>query len=1816
MVTIIEDACKSEVVVPQKNIYKYALNAMFERNHPFYKDWSDWQNICGIYHSDWVKKMSKGINRGNRKYDGADYTHLEAWMIDDIYFKCNYLVDMARFPNTQKSIDFDWETCFYEEMDQDTSSFFCQCWNNIKPDCEHYAMHRKVYLIAFIWAYVYRTRPKRSLRKYFSRLERIILSLPLERVKLFDPKIIFQPTSIGSPRHLLKQLYNKGYFELYSTKSMVERVEWLKHFRIPQEQGGVVKQCRNDSELFSDEFLECGCKIAEKSSLYDFLTILKPCEQGMMSMDHKLPDTEVEKFRTMLRETQESFLFALKDTMVQTGKELFVMFAAAATVAILARLLISTGFNIVLKLLHMVYGMIFGVESHAVVEASYAARAQSGEEDLTIPFIPSMILNYVINPPKEILSKLWNNPKIDTLMRRLGYLGDPKIERGLDRIIDWMKNIINSVYRWYCIQILGTTVPEDINSSSHVITAWNNKVDELLKKYYDGTFTWSDTTFSVVYNLYSEGLRLTREQAYSKYKHDVWKVVNKLGNVLEKFKSHGMSDQTIRNPPVTIFLSGGTGVGKSSVTYPIAAEILNGINSREQFPIELSKHWKSLIYMRSAEQEFWDGYENQLVTVFDDFNQQADSASNPNLELFEIIRASNCFPYPLHMASLEQKASTTFTSKIILVSSNLEKPKTQSLNFPEALERRFEICIRVRRIKEIKVINKFDPTVFQFERYDMSTGQTLGILSYDEFIHLCVTTYFDRKTYVDSIENYIKDKLDQPYFSGPNWIGFDDIVNMSPYDEIGEPAHEQANSNFHYGAFYNNRYNMRQFNEDIVNATLDRAEHYWTHRGRMQYYLYKLKYRMRSFWYTGNPIDLIIPTEIPLPEKPVIKRIYLNCWDGLAEAVNGLHKLRSELDDRWTVFKYDHPYLSRATVLIGIVLTSLMFLKAFSILKNFYCPNLFGKKAKAESADLKLTKVAKVESTDVRPAKVAKVESFSPVKVKVAKTESHSPKMVRTAKVEGNWNVSKTGSRNILIDNETGLPAEQGIKDINAAEILLKVARKNLYKMYESTAGAAIGHCFFLKGQVALMPKHYMSGFQQALRNDENATLHFEAVLLNRAFEIPIKDLLATKVEYQSPGEGDGPVYSRDLMALRVRTAITHSDATQYFVTKNSVCKTEITSVMLPVLCKVNIADADKAVLLLRYAEGRSKITQTEKLPIADADGIIVRYIRDAWQYSLDTRDTECGAPLIIRNTQITPGKICGIHVAGITGTGQGWSTPIYYEDVIEILKVFPDEAQFVQEHRVELKEFPKEQGQVPETADFIRLGAIEKPLAQPMVTKIQPSLCHGRIIEPLTKPCALRPIMVGDQLFDPRQYRLERLGNSPIAISQNLIDCSRNALLDEISQQLASQKETYNSNIKSVYSYEEAVVGIDGEPFINAIKRDTSSGFPFVQMKNFTRKDCFGITEAYDLSSCQNKVLQERVNNIIENAKNGIVLDHYFVDTLKDERKPLHKAHKTRLFAAGPIDYLIACKMYFNGVVALLGKNRNSCHISVGSNPYAEDWGEIARQLLRKSPYMVAGDFEGFDASEHQLLLEACGEVLIKLSVRFLNATDEDCKVMRVLLVSLFNSLHITGSEVYQWTHSLPSGHYLTAIINSLFVNISFGCVWQLAFEDVSYMTARAFWYECGIVAYGDDHIVSIPQSRLERFNQINLPELFKFIGLSYTMEDKDSHATLPSRPLSSVSFLKRKFERDEISGRWLAPLTLDTVLEFPMWMRKAPDPRYQTIAELENALRELSLHKSDVWSTWAPVLLRELEELGHYTHFVDHNETRLFTINQEWEM
>jgi len=1788
---------------PKINFKKLVADLMFTREHPFYDDWKDWQEIVYNYHNPMTVLIQRKINKGSTRYnDDLDLPISASNLADEVFF--GRLAHLSQRYRTHDVTTF-WADRFDDvkvRVDRLLGDCSCATTGNVDDNCIYYLEHMRGHLIGVMWAYCVDSRPCKKWKKYYTRLERVILSLPKSRLGFITLEMIQNPDKFsGRGRHLLKEMYRRAFLDGVNPHIFAEKIEELKHF-LPREQGGATKQSTSDA-IFPDELIPTAQRVFEKYSMEDLFKWTRVRQQSIFSIDvnHKFEDRDLDKLKNLIQNSQDSFTTNLEATMTNMASKITVIFVTAGTVALLTKIATGIASDIIYKLLHLIYSLVFRNDSSSIEESYRVIKQQSGDlKGISIPFLPTMILNHVISAPSSILKLLWRNRNIDLIMKRLGYFGDPKIDQGLERVIVWIKRLFNRTMNWYSREVLGISVPEDLDSDSHAISRWNEEVDEIVKSYFAGDFVWSETSWSVVYNLYSRGLTFTRSKEYKKQHYDVWRMVNKLGNLLEKFKSHQISGQTIRNPPVTIFMTGDTGVGKSTITYPMSFKILQGIFQKEQSGIDLARTWKSMVYTRNAEQEFWDGYENQLVTVFDDFNQISDSPANPSLELFEIIRASNVFPYPLHMAALDQKANTCFTSKIVLVSSNMERPKTASLNYPSALQRRFDVAIRVsRKAGKTGHLPKFDPDAYVFEEYDMQTSSTLQTLTFDELIKKCVDQYFSRREFVDSIEQYIADQCESSTSQTlPAQQGGLDLAGLVDEGEPSaglDPAYRFPDA--------------RQIAEwdPLCQAGVRRAQT----RPPILSRVYAAAVNS-IFTRHSEPKSPTVEDQLKEYRRRHTVDQERMWWCDLRQITSRVRSKCVQLHEAWIQFKVRHPYWSNALKVVGWLFAGLMFLKAFTQVAGLFKSKKAIRPMMTECDFLR----------DFGPRQNhTRSEAYSPVAIpKSVKVEGYNNPAVKTAKVESYTPVAQPRAakvESVAFDPKTGLPEAQGVKDLNATEILLTVARRNLYKMYETSTGIPIGHVFFLRGKICVMPKHFVAGLQQALRINPDSTVYFKSVLLNRAFECRIGELLETRVDYQSPDESRGPVFTRDLTTMVCNTSIVHPDAIPYFCSRGSLSHVDATAVVIPVMVENNIRGSDRDIVMLRFKRGRSCLQREEILKVGDDDEQEIRWIRDAWRYEADTQPTECGAPVIVRNTLINPGKICGFHVAGLEGTGEGWATPFYQEDAVAIISMFPEEKGFVQRQRTILGDFPKEQGQVPKEAEFIRLGTIQKPVVQPRQSAIRPSESFGRIRDPISKPCALTPVQIDGQTFDPRAYRLGRLGNVPQTIPRDIIENSKAALVDEISSVVVASKDVETANLKAVYTFEEAIMGIDGEPYINSIKRTTSPGYPFIQTQGYTqRKNFFGADVDYDLSSPQCAELRKRVHAIIDSAKKGEILDHYFIDTLKDERKPKHKAHKTRLFSAGPLDYLIACKMYFNGVVALLQKSRNLCHVSVGTNPYSEDWGEIVKSLLRKSDKMVAGDFEGFDASQHQSLLEACGEVFVELSKRHLNSSDEDCKVMRALLVSLFYSLHITGSEVYQWTHSLPSGHYLTAPINSIFVNLAFGCIWQHAFKDVSYRSARSFWNKCGIVAYGDDHIISIPPSYLDVFNQYSIPEYFKTIGLSYTMEDKDADVTRPCRDIFEISYLKRSFRRDEETGRWLAPLSLDVILETPMWMHKCPDPVRQTCENLDWALKELSLHDHRTWYTWAPVIHGEQVRLGFFTEWKHQADTRLEVLSQNLEM
>jgi len=664
---------------------------------------------------------------------------------------------------------------------------------------------------------------------------------------------------------------------------------------------------------------------------------------------------------------------------------------------------------------------------------------------------------------------------------------------------------------------------------------------------------------------------------------------------------------------------------------------------------------------------------------------------------------------------------------------------------------------------------------------------------------------------------------------------------------------------------------------------------------------------------------------------------------------------------------------------------------------------------------------------------------------------------------------------------------------------------------------------------------------------------------------------------------------------------------------------------MMP-LCMCDSVN-DNPFAIIKFTDAQSALRIKEGLNYKDPDNNIIK-LRSGWEYTLDTVKGDCGAPLILRNPRIK-GKICGIHVAGLSD-GRGFSTPLTAEFVNKCLSQFDFEdlttlklrPEITTQSGVDMSWFSGKPFQLEDDihfpGEFMSLGKA-KAVPSPSKSQIVPSCIYEKLTEPKTKTTLLFPTKIDGEVWNPMHYRMGRYGRKNSPIDHDLINISYKALRQDLLALVHRKNLEYN-DLKSCYDFETAMKGIDGDETINSVKRKSSPGFPWVfKTKGVGKRDFFGEDGEFNFDSPICQELHNEVNLIIEDARSGTRNSHVFTDLLKDERKPAEKFHKTRAFSGCPLEYLAACKMYFQGSVSILTKLKNESHISVGTNVYSRDWDFMVRYLRRYSDKCLAGDFEAFDSSQMVVILRKAGKILNDLSKLLPDYEPEHDKIRDVLLQSLWHSIHLNGSDIVMWGHALPSGHYLTAIINSIYVSLLFNSAFILANESHNKQNgitegrsiiATKFFSDCGLVAYGDDHICSVPEKYLSFFNQFTLERLFLKLGIGYTSEDKEDFDA-PFRDFTEVSYLKRKIVLDESRQRYIAPITLDTVLETPMWVHRSDDPVEAMKCNMEFSLRELSLHTEEVWNEWAPKMHDLLLTHGCSTIYLDYQDTRTSVLD-----
>lgn len=759
----------------------------------------------------------------------------------------------------------------------------------------------------------------------------------------------------------------------------------------------------------------------------------------------------------------------------------------------------------------------------------------------------------------------------------------------------------------------------------------------------------------------------------------------------------------------------------------------------------------------------------------------------------------------------------------------------------------------------------------------------------------------------------------------------------------------------------------------------------------------------------------------------------------------------------------------------------------------------------------------------------------------------------------------------------------QALMDVNGYNLSGKLLARSIYKLERFVNGKwqHLVNIFFIQGRIALINRHVLY-----------VLCKLDYCRIRNSFCLDGIVVDTNQIEISLPGE-DSIYHQRDA-ALLVFPQIVPAkpNVIKHFATSDDFDHWSET----------------KKAALIGYAPVSDVIATahtTSKVVARDVELLGGRtlgmepkdyIIRRAYQYDIETASGECGMPLISLSAHHNQ-KIVGMHCSGQDDPQfTGSATPISQEFINHLMTRIPSvvkadavisqpEVDGVQFCHMEMAQVESVQEGIDKFVfspkhfvghNFEVLGKYNDPVISQGKTVIQPSPIGETIVLNKTAPARLNPF------FDTEGNKIDPLVKA--TLKAHVTPCNINELfLQEASEDFSQMIDT-ETQYKRVYTFEEAISGIDGDNWVCAISRSSSPGMPWIHMKRVLpgKQDFLGHDEEFIYDHPE---VIKHYTIRLEAAKRGERVAVLWVDTLKDERRSLERVAigKTRLFSVGEMTFNILFRRYFLGFCAHMMENRVNFECCVGVNVESTDWDRIAHKISEHGPRVGGADFENFDGN---LLARVLWEELYIIN-EWYDDGDENALIRTVLWGEIVNSIHLSGDTVYCWNQSQPSGNPMTVILNSVYNSLAIRYCWlELAqHQDPKFLELAEFHKFVSCVNYGDDFVINISGQVISWFNMNTLVGAYATIGMKMTDENKSSEMD-PFKSISEVSFLKRKFDFEIETARWKCPLSLDTVLEMSQWVRGKEDHHALCADNLSTAARELSQHREFVFNTWMPRL------------------------------
>lgn len=367
-----------------------------------------------------------------------------------------------------------------------------------------------------------------------------------------------------------------------------------------------------------------------------------------------------------------------------------------------------------------------------------------------------------------------------------------------------------------------------------------------------------------------------------------------------------------------------------------------------------------------------------------------------------------------------------------------------------------------------------------------------------------------------------------------------------------------------------------------------------------------------------------------------------------------------------------------------------------------------------------------------------------------------------------------------------------------------------------------------------------------------------------------------------------------------------------------------------------------------------------------------------------------------------------------------------------------------------------------------------------------------------------------------------------------------------------------------------EILCGRDGCRFIDALKRNTSKGFPLSGAK--LDMITFLPPEDYPDFACPaecDQMIMDQMRQMEDLLASGERCYAIFKACVKDEATELGK-DKVRVFQAADWAFQMVVRKYMLPIARILSMFPLDSECAVGVNAQGPEWDELAKHMRKfGADRIFAGDYSKYDLRMPAQLILAAIEVYIAIAQWNGQYSERDITIMKGIATEIAYSCVSYNGDVIIHSGSNPSGHNMTVYVNCTVNSLLMRCAYYHLYPK-ELGSPDEFRDRCSVITYGDDFKGSTREDT-DFLNHVTYSQFLAERDMVLTMPDKKSKPK-PYMNDDEADFLKRKNRFEEETGLIHGVLEEDSIWKSLHTVVKSRSVSLedQSAQNIDGALRE----------------------------------------------